>query len=99
MACALCLGGCAHPLAVITQHGEIFRGTFMPFQGITMSNEKTTCASVPGDITVLRCSDGRTGIVTYNYCGEHGQMCGGGKVRFSDGTEGDFTTGGAAGQI
>ncbi|MGB6175386.1 MAG: hypothetical protein WBF43_03360 [Methylocella sp.] len=105
--CAFLLGGCAPlPLALIDQHGEIYRGTITPAAGfggsnwrISMSNGKTTCSNDQTHDDVLRCSDGRTGIVTYTYCGKDNGICGGGKVRFSDGTEGDFTIGGAANQI
>jgi len=104
MACAFCLGGCAQPLALIGQHGEIYRGTFTvgllnSSNSISMTNGKTTCSSQAGDINVLRCSDGRTGIVTYTYCGHDNHICSRGRVRFSDGTEGDFTIGGAASRI
>lgn len=107
IACGFCLSGCArtNPLALIGQHGDIYRGTFTEDligerrSSISMSNGKTTCANQTGDISVLRCSDGRTGIVTYTRCGKDGSICGGGRVRFSDGTEGDFTFGGAASQI
>jgi hypothetical protein len=103
MACAFCLGGCTYPLALIGQHGEIYRGTFTNSlgsdRGISMSNGKTTCSNQAGDINVLHCSDGRTGIVTYTDCGKDNGICGGGRVRFSDGTEADFTLGGAASRI
>ncbi len=89
-------------MAVITQRGEIFRGT-ETYNGpgtetISMSNGKTTCSSDPGGINVFHCSDGRTGIVTFTNCTDKGG-CSSGRVRFSDGTEGDFIIGEAARRI
>ncbi|MGB6175387.1 MAG: hypothetical protein WBF43_03365 [Methylocella sp.] len=107
--CAFFLGGCAisqpQPVALIGQHGEILRGTntWSPGfgGGIRMTNGKTTCSGsweFPRDVknegTVifpLICSDGRTGIATASF-GVLGRS-GGGKVRFSDGTEADFIIG------
>jgi hypothetical protein len=101
MVCAFCLGGCAQPIALIGQHGEIYRGTFtllgLGISSISMSNGNTTCSNQTGNINVLRCSDGRTGIVTYTHCGTN--ICGGGRVRFSDGTEANFIIGEGASQI
>jgi hypothetical protein len=102
------------PVALIGQHGEILRGThtLSPGVGVTgggirMTNGKTTCSGsyeLPRDIknedTVifpLICSDGRTGIATASVGVPGGS--GGGKVRFSDGTEGDFIIGDGARQI
>jgi hypothetical protein len=76
MACAFCLGGCAIPMAVITQRGETFRGTETyngpGTEAISMSNGKTTCSSDPGGISVFHCSDGRTGIVNFTNCTDKG---------------------------
>jgi hypothetical protein len=85
------------PVALIGQHGEIYRGTYTPDGGgMRMTNGKTTCSNQTGEINVLRCSDGRTGIATLNFATADS---GGGKVRFSDGTEGDFIIGAGASRI
>jgi hypothetical protein len=112
--CASFLGGCAHtvPVALIGQHGEILRGTdtLSPPDGasIRMTNGKTTCSGSYNPwgggehedtrIFPIACSDGRTGIATLIMTGpEVGG--GGGKVRFSDGTEADFIIGEGARRI
>ncbi|MGH6851231.1 MAG: hypothetical protein ACREDD_12430 [Methylocella sp.] len=103
MACAFCLGGCAAgsvPLALIGQHGEILRGTRTVSLGgvsISVTNGKTTCSGsygASGSTFPILCSDGRTGIARFSDPESNG-----GKVRFSDGTEGDFIFGDGARQI
>ncbi|MGH6856775.1 MAG: hypothetical protein ACRECP_03790 [Methylocella sp.] len=113
MACAFCLCGCAAgsaPVALIGQHGEILRGTFTyPTTNIggsgsmSVTSGKTTCSGsfyLPGSKEYktsttfpILCSDSRTGIATAQF------DAGGGKVRFSDGTEGDFIFGEGARRI
>ncbi|HEY8006214.1 MAG TPA: hypothetical protein VIE66_05305 [Methylocella sp.] len=101
------LGGCAvfrtEPLALISQHGEILRGTdtFTPSgEQLSMTNGKTTCSGATNDPLLQRhgtqtlsivCSDGRTGIATLRRDG--------GDVRFSDGTAANYIIGEAANRI
>jgi hypothetical protein len=94
------------PLAVISEHGEILRGTntsAISGGSFSVTNGKITCTgsynavtdSKPLTLPIL-CSDGRTGIAIAT---RDAQFSGGGKVRFSDGSEGNFIYGDAASRI
>jgi len=108
--CAFCFGGCATavtvPVAVISQHGEIMRGTntsALSGGSFSVTNGKITCSGSYNAVTdsktltiPILCTDGRTGIAT---AVRDTQFSGGGKVRFSDGSEGNFIYGDAASRI
>lgn len=105
---AAALAGCSRtvPVAVIHQDGTILRGvnTFSPAGGsFSVTDGKLTCAgsydpfNTSPTITVpVVCNDGRTGIAIST---RDTARSGGGKVRFSDGTEADFIFGEAANRI
>ncbi|WGJ15775.1 hypothetical protein QEV83_05815 [Methylocapsa sp. D3K7] len=94
------------PLAVISEHGEILRGTntsALSGGSFSVTNGKITCTGSYNAVTdsktltvPILCSDGRTGIATAT---RDTQFSGGGKVRFSDGSEGNFIYGDAASRI
>jgi hypothetical protein len=102
------LSGCTTtiPVAVIGQRGEILRGenTVSLSEGsFSVMNGKLTCSgsynplNQSSTITVtLLCSDGRTGIAIAT---RDSAVSGGGKVTLSDGEEGTFIFGDAAGKI
>src|SRR4051812_28559574 len=96
----LCAGACSRtlPVAAIMSNGQTFRGTQTaePSGGhFSVSADNVTCV---GDwnpweqsdtiaVPVL-CSDGRKGILTVTRT--ESRRSGGGRIRLSDGTEGDF---------
>lgn len=113
IACAtalVLLAGCSRtvPVAVISQNGDIMRGTATAalsggtFQVAGKVNGVETACSGNYDaldtsqtITMATlCSDGRKGIITATR--DNNLLNGSGRVRLNDGTEADFVFGTAA---
>jgi hypothetical protein len=106
-ACALLASGCAVtvPVAVIAPKGQILRGTAtasMSGSGtFSVTDGKLTCAGSynsldmsPTITMAVLCDDGRKGIITASRNGDG--LNGAGRVRLTDGTEGDFIFGSQA---
>lgn len=105
--CCVLLAGCAVtvPVAVIAPKGQILRGTAtaaMTGSGtFSVTDGNLSCAgsynSFDASPTIsmpVQCNDGRKGIITATRNGDG--LSGAGRVRLSDGTEGDFIFGSMA---